>query len=137
MHQIGVLAIDQTTEDVVSLRLAGGPEAAAVARRAIARMRGDLDAPLLETLRLLVTELVTNSVRHAKADQVDLELRVTEPAVRVEVHDRGPGFSPRQRVKDQDPESGWGLFLVERLANRWGVVNEGLGTRVWLELDRS
>ena len=50
-----------------------GPDAAAEARRAIAGLRADLDPPLMETLRLLVTELVTNSVRHTECDSLTLE----------------------------------------------------------------
>src|SRR3954467_11821513 len=57
-------------EDAVSMHLDGGPEAASHARRALSRLRGDLDAPLLETMRLLVTELIANSVKHASADAV-------------------------------------------------------------------
>ena len=53
-------------EDDLSVRLSGGQEAPARARRALARLRADLDAPTMETLRLLVTELVGNSVKHAR-----------------------------------------------------------------------
>lgn len=123
-------------EDAIKLSLEGGPEAAVKARRALARLRSEVDAPTLESLRLLVTELVSNSVRHAGAPTVDLLVLVSRPAVRVEVTDRGPGFDPYQHRPDRDREGGWGLFLVERLADRWGVAREGLGTRVWFELER-
>lgn len=123
-------------EDAFTLRLGGGPEAAAVARRYLSRLRGDLDPPLMETLRLLVTELVANSIKHALADSVELKVLVGRSAVWVEVVDEGPGFEPVARTDDSRVDSGWGLFLVERLANRWGVVRDGDVTKVWFELLR-
>lgn len=122
-------------QDAVDLRLAGGPESAAIARRHIARLRGDIDPPLMETMRLLVTELVANSVRHTSSDSVGLKVAVGRGAVLVEVADEGDGFDPARNPGPQE-ESGWGLFLVERLANRWGVSRDGSSTRVWFELVR-
>jgi anti-sigma regulatory factor (Ser/Thr protein kinase) len=121
----------------VSMRIAGGPEAAARARRAIAGLRADLDPSLLETLRLLVTELVANSVRHADADAVTLKVVVGPRAVLTEVTDPGPGFDPASTGTPRADHSGWGLFLVERLAKRWGVTRAGQATRVWFELPRA
>src|SRR4051794_33148380 len=105
-------------DDGVSLRLRGGPEAAARARRALSRLRGDLDPPLMETLRLLVTELVSNAVRHGHSDTVVLKVVVGRSSVITEVTDEGPGFDPDTNRTPGDNESGWGLFLVERLAQR-------------------
>ncbi len=126
-------------EDAISVRLEGGEYAAASARRALGRLRGDLDPPLMETMRLLVTELVANSVKHAGADAIDLRVIVTQPAVWAEVGDFGPGFEPSGRAgrNGEDDERGWGLFLVERLAERWGVNREGNTTRVWFEMRRA
>jgi signal transduction histidine kinase len=90
----------------------------------------------METLRLLVTELVSNSVRHARADTVALKIVVGRSAVLTEVTDEGPGFDPAQTERSTNNEGGWGLFLVERLAHRWGVVQDGDATRVWFELLR-
>jgi anti-sigma regulatory factor (Ser/Thr protein kinase) len=126
----------RTVDDGVSLRLQGGPQAAAKARRAIAQLRGDIDPPLMETLRLLVTELVTNSVRHADAETVIIKVLVGRSSVLTEVTDEGPGFDPARTGSPRDA-SGWGLFLVERLAHRWGVRQEGDATRVWFELRRA
>ena len=78
----------------LSLRLHGGPEAAARARRALTKLRSDIDPPLMETLRLLVTELVSNSVRHAHSETVILKVLVGRSAVLTEVTDAGPGFDP-------------------------------------------
>jgi anti-sigma regulatory factor (Ser/Thr protein kinase) len=123
-------------DDGLSLRLSGGPEAGASARRALSRLRADIDPPLMETLRLLVTELVTNSVRHAGAETVLLKVLVGRSAVLTEVTDEGSGFDPAQTGRPRADRTGWGLFLVERLADRWGVNQERNGTRVWFELRR-
>jgi anti-sigma regulatory factor (Ser/Thr protein kinase) len=125
-----------SAQNAVNLHLDGGPEAAAHARRALSRLRGDLDAPVLETMRLLVTELIANAVKHARADAVGLKVVVGRTAVLVEVSDEGPGFEPINRIEGQDEASGWGLFLVDRLANRWGVARGDEATRVWFELKR-
>jgi anti-sigma regulatory factor (Ser/Thr protein kinase) len=124
------------TEDAMSLSLDGGLEAAAQARSALSRLRSDLDPPLVETMRLLVTELIANSVKHAQANAVALNVVVGRGAVLVEVRDEGPGFEPMDRTAAQDKASGWGLFLVDRLADRWGVAREQTVTRVWFELER-
>jgi anti-sigma regulatory factor (Ser/Thr protein kinase) len=123
-------------DDAISLSLRGGPEAAAQARRALARLRGDVDPPLMETLRLLVTELVANAVRHAAAEALTLRVVVGRSVVLTEVTDRGPGFDPANTGTPRADQSGWGLFLVERLADRWGVARDGGATRVWFELRR-
>jgi anti-sigma regulatory factor (Ser/Thr protein kinase) len=58
-------------------------------------------------------------------------------AVLVEVCDEGPGFEPIGRTAGQDDTSGWGLYLVDQMADRWGVAREDAATRVWFELKRS
>jgi anti-sigma regulatory factor (Ser/Thr protein kinase) len=123
-------------EDGMTLRIQGNPEAAAHARHALGRLRSDIDPPLMETLRLLVTELVTNSVRHAGADSVVLRVLVGRTAVWTEVADEGPGFDPADATPPGRDRPGWGLFLVERLAHRWGVNHAGRSTKVWFELRR-
>jgi anti-sigma regulatory factor (Ser/Thr protein kinase) len=124
-------------EDGLSLRLDRGPDAAAKARRGLAGLRCDLEPPLQETLRLLVTELVTNSVKHTGADTVLLKVLVGSRAVRTEVFDGGPGFDPATTGSPARDHTGWGMFLVERLAERWGVNGDGSATRVWFELRRT
>ena len=124
-----------------SLRTAipAGPESALTARRCLAGLRGRLEPDLLQRLRLLVSELVTNSVRHAGVEpgsRVILHVDAGDDAVRVSVIDEGRGFMPRPRKRDIDEPGGWGLVLLDQLADRWGVENDGT-TRVWLEIDRS
>jgi anti-sigma regulatory factor (Ser/Thr protein kinase) len=113
-------------------------EAIPEARRAIERLAGELSPQALEDARLLVSELVTNSIRHGglRAEQrVLLRARVHGPTIRIEVEDPGRGFELRPRSPDDERASGWGLFLVGWLADRWGMDSDGV-TRVWFELDR-
>jgi anti-sigma regulatory factor (Ser/Thr protein kinase) len=108
-----------------------------MARRAVdERVDHGCDAKQTDTLMLLVTELVTNAVLHAGAPGTPVLLRVLlSPAIlRVEVHDRGPGFE-RRTPKPRGSHGGYGLFLVERMSNRWGV-HRNESTYVWFELDR-
>ncbi len=115
------------------MRLGSGPDAAAQARRAIGKLRQDLDPPLMETMRLLVTELITNAVRHTNCDTVVLKIAIGKSAVLTEVCDDGPNFDPQPSDAEGD---GWGLFLVERLAEDWGVKTNG-SKRVWFRLSRA
>ena len=121
------------------MRLGSGPDAAAEARRAISTLRADLDPPLMDTLRLLVTELVTNSVRHTDASAISVRVAVGKAAVLTEVADEGPSFDPDCVEDAGTDDCGWGLFLVERLAHSWGVKDgDGRGPkRVWFELRRA
>jgi anti-sigma regulatory factor (Ser/Thr protein kinase) len=133
-----VSGIERNGPDGLRMRLGSGPDAAAEARHAIARLRGDLDAPLIETLRLLVTELVTNSVRHTDCDALTLRIAIGKSAVLTEVGDDGPGFDLGPfESGEHDPDCGWGLFLVQRLARNWGVQQEGSSKRVWFEIARA
>ena len=119
------------------LELPRSLDAAAVARSALEGLDGRLPPDLLGDVRLLVSELVTNAVRHAprtaEAD-VRLTVTVTEGVVRVEVVDPGGGLAPGAPAAGPEPAGGWGLFLVETLADRWGD-DGGTGRRVWFELD--
>jgi anti-sigma regulatory factor (Ser/Thr protein kinase) len=129
--------VERHGRDGLKMSLSRGPEAGAEARRAIAKLRADLDPPLLETLRLLVTEVVTNSVRHTAADSVTLRVAIGRSAVLTEVADTGPGFDRECVDQSADENTGWGLFLVERLADKWGVKHDGPSKRVWFELRRA
>ncbi len=120
------------------VQLAGNAGAAGRARRELARLRTDLDPLLLESIRLLVTELVTNSVRHADASAIELAVAVSDRDVHVEVTNPGGGFEPRPSGPE-DSDSGWGLFLVDRLSDDWGVAQDpGSGyQRVWFAIARA
>ena len=132
------VAREDISSTEVRLRLSSGPGAVSAARRGLDSLEPELGAERLSDMRLLVSELVTNSVRHARAgegDELELEVSVREHLIRVCVSDRGPGFEVSPRQPDDDPGSGWGLFLVEQLSDRWGVELNGR-TQVWFELGR-
>ena len=105
------------------------------ARSALGALNETLEERTAEDVRLLVSELVTNSLRHTGTSEIELEVWRSQGTVRVEVADRGAGFAvPDEPQPGQ--ASGWGLFMVDRLANRWGVDSND-STRVWFELDRA
>jgi anti-sigma regulatory factor (Ser/Thr protein kinase) len=118
----------------LDLRFDAGPAAAPGARGALSALEGKLDPHVLEDLRLLVTELVTNSIRHAETAAIRLRVAIAQGVVHVEVTDTGRGFVPAPQAPIEDRTGGWGLYLVDRLADRWGVARDGL-TRVWFEID--
>lgn len=128
-------AADVTSLD---LRLPHGRSSARAARRAVDDLRSGLGEELLENIRLLVSELVTNSIRHARAGEsawIHLRVEVRGDRVRVEVTDPGPGFDPVEPLPSIYQDSGWGLYLVGQISDRWGVDRQGV-TRVWFEIDR-
>ena len=113
-------------------------QAPAAARRSLERLDGQLDPDGLETMRLLVSELVTNSVRHARLEDggwINLCVEESPRALRVAVTDPGVGFEERPGPPQPGDHSGWGLHLVEQLADRWGVSRDGK-MMVWFEIDR-
>jgi anti-sigma regulatory factor (Ser/Thr protein kinase) len=122
-----------------SRHLVREPQAAGAARQELGRLQGELLARELEIASLLTTELITNSVRHAgpgAGRMLAFEVRATETVVRVTVSDGGDGFVPHDRLNGQPAhDGGWGLHLVDKLADRWGAET-GQGTSVWFELDR-
>jgi serine/threonine-protein kinase RsbW len=123
----------------VILRLASTVRAPAEARGAVDRLAHRLRPEECEALQLLVSELVTNSVRHARLEGrewINVEIDLRPDAVRVTVSDPGPGFDPPSLTPRPHDTSGWGLFLVERVADRWGVHSDG-PTEVWFELRRA
>jgi anti-sigma regulatory factor (Ser/Thr protein kinase) len=124
---------------VIDLKLRPTPGAVPDARKALDALDDHVSPQTLDDLRLLVSELVTNSVRHAglaQSQAIELKVKLLPETVRVEVNDQGSGFQPTPRTAQSDDQSGWGLYLVSRLADRWGVTSDG-ATRVWFELDRN
>ena len=117
----------------LSVRLPVNEKAPALARKALDALDGELEG-VREPVRLLVSELVTNSVRHAELqpdDKIELKVAAAPTAVRIEVADPGPGFEPPPEPRDD--VSGFGLYFVDELADRWGTHESG----VWFEFDRA
>jgi anti-sigma regulatory factor (Ser/Thr protein kinase) len=120
----------------LTVSISGGPTAPADARRALRRWDETLDPELMQTVTLLVSELVTNAVRHTRARDITMLLEAHTSVVRVEVEDAGTGFTPRTAQPDPERPDGRGLYLVDELASRWGVRRAGVRNRVWFEIDR-
>jgi anti-sigma regulatory factor (Ser/Thr protein kinase) len=124
-------------EERHAVELAETPEAASEARRALLARNGALPRAVRDDVLLLMTELVTNAVRHADGGPdrlVRLELRQRPGAVRVAVCDQGPGFVAEAKASGSDDTGGWGLLLVDRIADRWAVTSTATGTCVWFEI---
>ena len=115
--------------------LEGTPAAARQAVRALPALSG---FPRAEELELLVTETVTNAVRHprpAGGNRIEMDARLSGRLVRVEVRDRGSlDRAPPLPAPGDRHAPGWGLLLIETVADRWGIDADP-STRVWFELD--
>jgi anti-sigma regulatory factor (Ser/Thr protein kinase) len=106
-------------------------QAPAAARRAVDTLPLPEGSEAITNARLLISELVTNSVQHGAGDKVTVLIDAEDPGVlRCEVIDDGSGFVPRGREGREI--GGWGLDLVERMTQSWGV-REG-STHVWFEM---
>jgi anti-sigma regulatory factor (Ser/Thr protein kinase) len=88
-----------------------------------------------ESAVLIVSELVTNAVRHASGTSaVEVDLYATRAWLRIEIQD-GDRSWPRPRIPTRFEESGFGFVLVDALASKWGVRETAAGKAVWAELD--
>ena len=120
----------------VQLTLPAAPQAVRLARRATRDALGVWQlGQLEETAVLLVSELVTNAVRHAMCtDAITLELRVVQTRLRIEAYRCRPGLVV-PRTTGQFDEPGFGCALLDALADKWGVRETVTGTTAWAELD--
>jgi len=118
------------------MTLPAAPAAATTARCELTRrLSARVPGKALEDVRLLLTELVTNALRHsavAPGDEIGVRAEVADGTVRIEVHDPGRDGDVERRAPGARG-GGYGLFLVDRLTNRWGVERRD-GTTVWAEL---
>jgi hypothetical protein len=113
-----------------NLQLPRDERAPAAARAAVSAL--GLAPGVEEDARLRVSELGTHSVRSGEGEQVSVRLELDAAgALRCEVVDAGSGFRHSPPAADRDA-GGWGLQLVDRLADQWGVADGS--THVWFEL---
>lgn len=114
--------------------LPADPASAGFARRFVrGRLREWGAHHLEEPAALLVTELVTNAVLHARSESV-LTVIYDEGVLRVEVAD-GSMAGPQRRWYAYDAATGRGLLIVEALSTAWGTIATEEGKAVWFELD--
>jgi serine/threonine-protein kinase RsbW len=116
----------------LSLELESEPSAAERARDKLeSRLGGQLPADFLLDLLLIVSELVTNSFRHGPGEPIQVRITVDEHgSVRGEIEDQGSGEVAIREMADGG--GGFGLRIVDALADRWGVYEDS--THVWFEL---
>ncbi|MFI6282013.1 ATP-binding protein [Streptomyces sp. NPDC050988] len=107
------------------------------AMNAITGWETELDDALMHTAELVISELVTNALRHAGTGQVSLSVQVVEAGLRIEVDDSNPALPQLcfpLCFPDEHAENGRGLFLVAVLADRYGADPTPTGKRCWAEI---
>lgn len=123
---------------VLDVRLPAEPVAARRARESLRDGLPMLDPDSVDSLELLASELVSNGIRHAglaPSDSIGLKVRLSGDLIRLEVHDRGRRFEPRVPLaKSAEDQSGWGLFILDRMSERWGISHGPRGRLLWSEL---
>jgi anti-sigma regulatory factor (Ser/Thr protein kinase) len=129
--------VPATDVKTVSFSVPGGKRAAGIARRSVLSAQADLPHSIRHRLALLLSELVTNAVQHGGAgprETVQVRVASWVDRVRVEVFDPGANSGPpRDRL---DEGGGYGLLLVDRLADGWGRgVTDAGGSLAWFELE--
>jgi DNA-binding NarL/FixJ family response regulator len=128
-------AITETALEVITADLPAEASSARQARALVADALGTEGEELLFALELLVSEVVTNAVRHAHAAP-RIEAHLGPECVRVAVYDPDPQL-PLHREPDGERPGGRGLHLLDDLASRWGAEPTDDGKVVWFELDRA
>ena len=117
----------------ISLELPATPHAPARAREVVREAAGTIPADDRWRIEMIVTELVTNAIRHGPGGPVELAIESGGQGVRGEVADPGPGIKhqslDRRRATE---EGGRGLFLVDALSDSWGLSADA--SRVWFEV---
>jgi anti-sigma regulatory factor (Ser/Thr protein kinase) len=133
---VGRVADGELVEIVIALDV----RAPAAARRVVVEcLDRRVVACALENAQLLVSELVTNSLRHSGApmDEVVVSVELMPDRFRVGVQDSGSDAVIAARPADLETGGGFGLNLVRMLSERWGVERlSGGGTQVWAQLPR-
>jgi anti-sigma regulatory factor (Ser/Thr protein kinase) len=112
------------------------PESVPQARECVVELAEPfVDEARIPDLRLVISEVITNAVRHGGEGDMLVAVTPKRDFLCVQVTDTGDGFAPRPRAYEPDEDGGFGLFLVERLTRRWGLTRENSNTRVWFEFD--
>jgi anti-sigma regulatory factor (Ser/Thr protein kinase) len=118
------------------LRLRLGRQGVAEARAALAGIEREIDAGLFFDISLCVSELVTNAVRAVEPDvasPMELEVSLVGDTLRASVHDAGGGARRLQTVLLTGEDHDFGLYIISRLAHRWGI--DHVGNVIWLEFE--
>ena len=124
-------------ESRLAFYVTASPSAACRARHALESAPGRLAERLGRDGLLLLTELVNNAVMHGSSSPVDcvyVDIWDLGARVRVEVQDDGAGFEWSRPPDDPNRVTGYGLVLVEAVADRWGIDAASGRNCVWFEL---
>jgi anti-sigma regulatory factor (Ser/Thr protein kinase) len=116
---------------MISLMLPRSLDAPGLARTAIRPVTEHLPYDRRADFNLLVSELVNNAVMHGSG-QIELRVERRGAALWTEVSDEGPGFDATLEAVKHPRTGGWGLQLLDALAERWGMAESS--TRVWFEV---
>jgi serine/threonine-protein kinase RsbW len=127
-----------TATSVTTVWLPPELTAPTTARHAAREVAAQVREEVVAAIELVVSELVTNAVKHAglqPTDRIQLVAERSKDQIRIEVWDAGSGFeAPKPEPVSLMRPSGWGLYLVDSLADRWGTTRDA-GMRVWSEFD--
>jgi anti-sigma regulatory factor (Ser/Thr protein kinase) len=108
------------------------PESVGEARHALSDVLDGLDERIQDGVTVIVSELVTNAIKHGPDRPIALRIWRDGEAIRGEIEDEGHGRLEIWRESDRGPEGGYGLPIVEAMSDRWGVSDGN--TCVWFEL---
>jgi anti-sigma regulatory factor (Ser/Thr protein kinase) len=117
--------------DEMTLQVDSNVNAPSMSRSHLETMKPSLGARYDDVV-LVVSELVSNSVRHGMTNGIGIKVTAESDMIRVEVTDEGPGFSVNAPRGD-----GMGLSIVEKLADSWGMRDGNERFTVWAELSSS
>jgi len=118
-----------------SVNLTGEAASVSYARSWVKQLLGT-EHPALDNVVLIISELVTNSVRHSRSGQggrITLHIAESDGVVHGDVIDAGADTVPRV-CKNPDDEGGRGMFLVEQFAQEWGFHDTETGRVVWFKV---
>lgn len=128
------------SQDDLHVSLPLDATAPAAARALLESLHGRIAPSVMSDAQLVVTELVTNSVRHSgvpDTEFVEVSVALTDSSVRVEVADPGRRGTIAPQDRDLERTSGFGLNLIQSVAELWGLERAARGgTRVWAQLQR-
>lgn len=126
---------EQVDRGMYRLRVPADQLAARRVRRSLEALDYDFDPDVIDLLKIVATELVTNSVIHprtnAQKDEVVVFVRVKEPTLLIKVCDRGDGVIGSPHLADVTSEGGRGLFLVDALTHSWGTSTVDIDGEPW------